>query len=279
MPLLQKRAPRLLIESLLVLLLASASASAQTTLTINATVRDFIDSATTVPGYTAHPDFQNLLGDDRNMVSTTLGGDGKPVYMGAPTTPTTHGAALFNMWYNDTPGYNQTTTIPLTLTETGVGTGVFQYTNANYFPIDNALLGNQGRNRNFGFTTEIHTLFTYRAGQSFVFSNADDDVWMFINNQRVIDLGGVHAAQSASVNLDTLATTLGIVDGQTYTLDIFQAERHTTQSNFSFSTTIANLAPNPAFASSAAPEPGTLVLVGLGLVAVPMIRRRRQASA
>jgi fibro-slime domain-containing protein len=277
MPLLQKRAPRSLIESLFVLLLASASASAQTTLTINATVRDFIDGVTTVPGYTAHPDFQNILGDDRNMVSTTLGGDGKPVYLGAPTTPTTHGAALFNMWYNNTPGYNQTTTIPLTLTETGAGTGVFQYINANYFPIDNALLGNQGRGHNFGFTTEIHTLFTYRVGQSFAFSNADDDVWMFINNKRVIDLGGVHGAQSASVNLDTLAATLGIVDGQTYTLDIFQAERHTTQSNFSFSTTISSLTPNPAF--SAAPEPGTLVLAGLGLIAVPMIRRRWQISA
>ncbi|MBB6049024.1 fibro-slime domain-containing protein [Armatimonas rosea] len=211
------------------------------------------------------------------MVSTTLGGDSKPVYLGAPTTATTHGAALFNMWYNDTPTYNQTTTIPLTLTETGVGTGVFQYTNANYFPIDNTLLGNQGRVHNYGFTTEIHALFTYRTGQSFAFSNADDDVWLFINNQRVIDLGGVHAAQSATVNLDTLAATLGLSDGQTYNLDIFQAERHTTQSNFSFSTTIASLVSNPAFSS--APEPGTLALLSLGLIAVPLGRRRPWGEA
>ena len=51
---------------------------------------------------------------------------------------------------------------------------------------------------------------------------------MFINNQLVIDIGGVHKAETASITVDTL----GLTPGQIYPFDMFQTERHTTQSNF-----------------------------------------------
>jgi len=44
----------------------------------------------------------------------------------------------------------------------------------------------------------------------------------------VIDLGGVHAAETGSVVLDTLGLTVG----NTYNLDTFYAERHTSGSDF-----------------------------------------------
>ena len=56
----------------------------------------------------------------------------------------------------------------------------------------------------------------------------------------MIDLGGVHTAQSASVNLDTL----GLTAGQNYSFNLFFAERHTTLSNFSMQTSI-QLVPAP----------------------------------
>ena len=64
--------------------------------------------------------------------------------------------------------------------------------------------------------------------------SGDDDVFTFINGQLVVDLGGIHASQTQSVNLDTL----GLTPGQEYQLDFFFAERHVTQSHFRIDTTI-----------------------------------------
>jgi fibro-slime domain-containing protein len=89
---------------------------------------------------------------------------------------------------------------------------------------------------NFHFTTEIHVSFQYNGGETFTFTG-DDDVWVFINKQLVIDLGGVHGAANANVQLDTL----GLAPGGIYPLDVFHAERHTVQSNFRIDTTICSM--------------------------------------
>jgi fibro-slime domain-containing protein len=205
-------------------------------------VRDF--KMGTTPG--GQPDFQSPTPqDDRGIVTTTLGSDGKPVYANpGGTTPTTTGQADFNQWYNDVPGVNMTYLLGLHFVPNGnVVTFAASINNkgvpdSSYFPLDGQGFGNQGENHNFSFTTEIHTSFTYNGGETFTFQG-DDDVWVYINNQLVIDLGGIHVQETETVNLDAQASQLGITVGNIYPLAVFDAERHTVQSNFRIDTTLA----------------------------------------
>ena len=95
-----------------------------------------------------------------------------------------------------------------------------------------SLSGNKGYH-NFGFAMKIQAKFEYVPGQYFEF-NGDDDVWVFINNRLVVDIGGQHTKQFGSVDLDTL----GLEEGKTYPFHIFYAERKQTQSNFMMRTSI-----------------------------------------
>ena len=190
-------------------------------LTIKATIRDFLYS---------HPDFEGLASyaNGPGYVETQLGADRKPVYKGNAPSITS-----FADWFNDVPGVNMKTTYDLELIDPD-GDGVYTYSNQAYFPIDNQLFGNEnGAAHNFGFTTEVHTTFTYQLGQKFT-CTGDDDIWVFINDQLVIDLGGPHGPLSRTVDLGTL----GLTAGNTYTLDIFQAERQSPGSTFAMETSL-----------------------------------------
>ncbi len=193
---------------------------------LTGTLRDFRDD---------HPDFEKFLGDDRGIVKDALGTDLKPVYASSTTTPTTTGAADFDQWYRDVPGTN--ISIPYALVLTPNGNGVSTFDAPFFFPIDNQGWGNQGRPHNYHFTFEIHLKFAYSGGETFTFTG-DDDVWIFINRKLAIDIGGVHSAESESIDLDARAAELGIVPGKTYAMDVFSAERHTVDSHFRIDTTL-----------------------------------------
>jgi fibro-slime domain-containing protein len=202
---------------------------------LRGTVRDFKE---------AHPDFEGLeeIGkcycEDRGMVATTLGEDKKPVYVGNPTTgtPSTTGKANFDQWFRDVPGTNMA--IVKELKFELQADGKYTYQDSSFFPIDKEGFGNENRFANFHFTFELHTEFIYRGGETFEF-RGDDDVFTYINGQLVVDLGGIHDVQTATVNLDMEAARLGLVVGNVYPLDFFFAERHCCASNFRIDTTLS----------------------------------------
>ena len=190
-----------------------------------ATIRDFSSS---------HPDFETYGGDTAyvGLVLPALGGDQTPQYnpgYGGP--PMITSAETFAQWYHDVAGVNMAFPIELELVDQG--NGEFVYDNSAFFPLDGMGFGNEGHDHNFHFTTEVHTSFTYQGGEVFTF-RGDDDVWMFVNGQLALDLGGLHPALEGQIAMDTL----GLTPGETYPMDIFHAERHTNESNFRIVTTI-----------------------------------------
>lgn len=215
-------------------------------LTLSGTIRDFKAS---------HPDFEDTLGDDRGITTSTIGPDRKPVYASATTTPTTSGKANFDQWYRDVPDVNLSTEYAITLDRIpNSEPPVYRYANDAFFPIDDQLWGDEGELHNYWFTYELHSSFTYQGGETFNFTG-DDDVWVYINDQQVIDLGGVHGAEPASVSLDDVAGQIGLVPGQTYSFDMFFAERHTSQSNFVAETSITLTPPTEEPPTAPTPTP------------------------
>jgi fibro-slime domain-containing protein len=86
---------------------------------------------------------------------------------------------------------------------------------------------------NMNFCMESHARFIYTRGQTFSF-RGDDDVWVFINDKLVIDLGGIHEAKADSVKLDTL----GLIENKEYTWDFFYCERQPCGSSLRIKTSI-----------------------------------------
>eukprot|EP00727_Mastigamoeba_balamuthi_P005193 m51a1_g14672 hypothetical protein (845) ;mRNA; r:38539-41367 len=213
------------IEGPAALVAPRVSTSEPESISWNMTIRDF----------NSHPDFEHYMGAETGIVEKRLGMDGTPTYAGSIFHPkkTVFDRVSFYDWYHDTLA-NKRFELPMTANRVkNSKPAIYQYDNPAFFPIDNMGYGNNYMHHNFGFTMMISTLFTYRGGETFSF-RGDDDVWVFINRQLCIDLGGVHTAMEGNVSLDTL----GLKVNETYPLNLFFAERHTCESSFRMSTSL-----------------------------------------
>lgn len=145
----------------------------------------------------------------------------------------------------------------------GTASEVYQYDDTAFWPLTDQGFGNDGNNKNFHFTTELRYFFQYKGGETLTF-RGDDDVWVFVNGRHAVDIGGVHGAEwgrvilgddgdgtaqdsncsvhqggslpNCALETDELASNddqrFGLTKGNVYEIVLFQAERHTTESNF-----------------------------------------------
>ena len=190
----------------------------------------------------------------------------------------TTGKDRFDEWYRDVPGVNKRVGLALTfyeyedaslnsdiaimgrrnesslLTRYDSLDPVFNEREDGFFPLDDFTMDNGGASADplkfqtvwpitsnwyehkFSFTTEFHSVFTYFGGEVFQFTG-DDDVYVFINGFLELDLGGRHSAMTEYIFLDSLKySTLKV--NETYTIDLFHAERARYESNFAIISTL-----------------------------------------
>ncbi|MCR5736551.1 MAG: fibro-slime domain-containing protein [Eubacterium sp.] len=138
------------------------------------------------------------------------------------------------------------------------------------FPLDSAVLGDRSdlsapfgvadgeltdEKHNYHYAMKAHCQFIYDSSSDLIFNfSGDDDVYLFINGKKAMDIGGAHGAVNGSAELNyiaksddaseierqnksrQLAQSLGLEDGQIYDFDFFYLERHTSLSNITIET-------------------------------------------
>lgn len=119
---------------------------------------------------------------------------------------------------------------------------------------------------NFHFTSEIRFAFMFTGGETIELAG-DDDVWMFIDGQLAVDLGGIHTPVASRTTFDTsgLASVsvwttdpepseptnrdveLGLIPGHVYNAIVFQAERQTSSSTIKLSLNQVAIGPTACY--------------------------------
>ena len=188
--------------------------------------------------------YSSALTFDKTQHTISLNGDAQ-------------GAAQFNV----TAGQNPTSWFPFLITS-GNGTAAGE-SNSSYYLHDGVIsrdsIGTTYRNQDFHYSMSGQGYFAYEPGLYFNFQG-DDDVYVFINGQLVVDLGGTHGAATYEMTLDDYVTwahavknggqqykgksysaldpedkarvdALCLTTGSVYSFDFFYMERHGVGSN------------------------------------------------
>ncbi|MGL1901215.1 MAG: fibro-slime domain-containing protein [Fibrobacterales bacterium] len=186
------------------------------------------------------------------MVRTTLSSEGLPALAKNVCTNSTLGS-----WWTKT---GTAKNVELSFTHTGDNVYSFRTAIEGFFPLDDCIDGGSEMDiladslivgktcsvsqaaRNYGFAGHISREFYYVAAgadeQNFKFSG-DDDVFVFLNDQLILDIGGVHKPVKGEFNLENAVNYINsnsetredsVQTGDIVKFDFFIAERRKTGS-------------------------------------------------
>jgi fibro-slime domain-containing protein len=178
-------------------------------------------------------------------------------------------AGRFAQWYVDDATVNKTYNSTLTLKgvngsfqyscdDTACDTTTFSGNPSGFFPLDGKGWVAAGKEtardggHNYSFTTEMRYWFAFQGGEQLAFYG-DDDLWVFVNGQLTLDIGGIHSKTAGNFSLGTngnatacvenipgdggnttncSTVNLGLTKNSVYEIAIFNAEREVVSSNF-----------------------------------------------
>jgi fibro-slime domain-containing protein len=166
--------------------------------------------------------------------------DRTPIYQYTGTSPlgSIQSPASFYTWFHSSD-VNVEASYNLTMNLVSGSSREYTFSETYFFPLDGQgwqdhAIAQDGHVHNFAYCLQIHGRFAYEGGETFWFQG-DDDVWVYLDNRLMIDLGGPHTDISASISLDTIGFTVG----NNYRFDFFYCERHTIASEMELTTSIA----------------------------------------
>ncbi|MCL2260991.1 MAG: fibro-slime domain-containing protein [Fibromonadales bacterium] len=103
----------------------------------------------------------------------------------------------------------------------------------------------QSKWHNYHFTMAGTGTFKYSSTNNDVFEFvSNDDLWVFIDGNLVVDLGGTHTPAPAKININAHALSEGWEDGSEHVINFFYANRQTDGSGLRIRIGLSSLSPS-----------------------------------
>lgn len=156
---------------------------------------------------------------EQGLAADRLGDDGLPVAQAGQLTP--NRGIDFKRWFQPMEGQNAEQVGALELRYEANG-AEFSFEASDFYPVDAAefsqddAVNDDGHNHLFTMSFAVPFRTLMNGDEKFVI-RADDDTFVFLNDQLVLDMGGVHGAMTGGVTIDTTGEVFASMNGSEWT--------------------------------------------------------------